>query len=414
MMRASFFLLIILCIGCIRAQDREYSLSEGSELYNTHYFFFQVFPASPGKDTVVYVNSALPSSFVIEHNGLDKGEKTLLLYNDTCKLLISKIDGCYIVNKKKIKAHNTNDRKLLLYFVNSKVVIYSGEVKAGEIALDFNHLKRIGVALKKNKDFSCKYLGCYEPCEFREMDYGKTLDDGVYKRIKSKMTKQGVDDDYSLTFPDDIRYNSPRSIRFEYRFEDSKKEGKTKTQRGRSEISGVHSSLLMGKWIVEFDLYIPHETIDDGVLRECITQLHDNSTVALSPAFSIGLVGGELYCRLRGDSIPIEQWEKRNRPAGGTHISTLGYLKKDTWHHVKIYLKLAYQRSMNPQTIIWIDSEKVFESNWPNCYNYEPKKAGVFDYIKFGIYKSGWLGLKKKPVGTDRRIYYFDNYRVKY
>ena len=89
-------------------------------------------------------------------------------------------------------------------------------------------------------------------------------------------------------------------------------------------------------------------------------------------------------------------------------------MKKDTWHHVKIYLKLAYQRSMMPQTIVWVDSKKVLESNLPNCYNYTPKKAGVYDYIKFGIYKSSWLGLKQKPEGTDRRIYYFDNYKVKY
>lgn len=413
-MRAAFALLIILCIGCVRAQDREYILSEGSELYNTRYFFYQDFPSTTAKDTVVYINSALPSSFVIEHNGLNRGEKTLLLYNDTCKLLIYKTVEGYIVNKKKMKVHDSNESKLLLYFVNSKVAIYSGDVKVGEMPLDYNHNIRIGVVLKKNDGFSCKYLCCYEPCVFKEIDYGKILDDGIYKRIKSKISKQGVDDDYSLTFPKDISFNSPRSIRIEYRFEDSKKTGKTKTQRGRCEISGVHSSSLMSKWIVEFDLYVPHETVDDGEIRECITQLHDNSNAALSPAFSIGLIDGELYCRLRGDSIPVEQWQKRNKPAGGTHLTNLGYLKKDTWHHIKIYLKLAFQRSMNPQTIIWLDSKKVLESNLPNCYNYTPKKDGMYDYIKFGIYKSGWLELKQQPIDTDRRVYYFDNYKVKY
>ena len=171
---------------------------------------------------------------------------------------------------------------------------------------------------------------------------------------------------------------------------------------------------MMGKWVIEFDFYVPKETADDSQRYDIITQLHDYSKQALSPAFCIGMKGGELFCRLRGDSIPVEQWKKQNEPVSGTHITTLGYLTKDTWHHVKIFLKLSFQRSMNPLTVIWLDSEKVFESDLPNCYNYEPKNPGVYDYIKFGIYKSSWLGLAQKPVDTDRRIYYFDNYKVKY
>lgn len=414
MMGVVFLTCIMMCVGCIHADDREYQLSEYSEVYNTHYIYHKTFIEPIKKDTVVYIETKVPSSFVVEHSGLNIGEKTIIIYNDTCKIHLTRTVSKYIVNDRTMKIPNGLGRKISLYFINRKVVLYADGIIVGEMPLDFDHSKKIGVKLMKDVVYSCKFFCCYEPCEFEEIDYGKALDKGIFKRIKSKMSKQSTENDYSLTFPDDIRCKSARSIRFEYRFENSKMEGMTKTQRGRSEISGVHSSSLMGKWIIEFDLFIPHKTKDDKESRDCITQLHDYSSVALSPAFSIGMIDGELYCRLRGDCIPVEKWEKRNEPKSGAHIFKMGKLEKDVWHHVKIYLKLAYQHSMMPQTIIWVDSEKIFESDLPNCYNYEPKKAGMYDYIKFGIYKSSWLGKKKRPTDTDKRIYYFDNYKVKY
>lgn len=405
--------VVFLWVSCASA-DTEYKLTGSSDAYNTQYLYHQNFEDPIRQDSTIFIDTKLPEQFVVELGALKEGEKNLLLYDDTKELLITKSNGRYTVNGKRLKDDYLNDTKLSLYFINDKVVLYVNEQLAGDIKLRFDHRKKIGVKWAKDGKYSYDYLNCYQPCEFKTIDYGQLMDGGIWSTRKGKMSQQNVGEDYSLRFAEDLARRSPRSMRFEYRFEDSKKEGKSKTQRGRSEISGVHSSSLMGKWIIEFDLYIPHYTKDDSVNRECITQLHDYSTVALSPAFSIGMRNGELYCRLRGDSIPVEQWEKRNKPASGTHILPLGYMKKDTWHHVKIYLKLAYQRSMMPQTIVWVDSKKVLESNLPNCYNYTPKKAGVYDYIKFGIYKSSWLGLKQKPEGTDRRIYYFDNYKVKY
>ena len=401
-----------ICACC--SEDNYYRLSAYSEAYNTHYLYHQNFEEPIRQDSTIFIDTKLPAQFVVELGALKEGEKNLLLYDDTKELLITKSNGRYTVNGKRLKGDYLNDTKLSLYFINNKVALYVDEQLAGDIKLRLDHRKKIGVKWTKDGKYSYSYFNCYQPCGFKEIDYGLLMDGGVWSTWIGKMTQQNVGEDYSFQLPTDISYRSQRSMRFEYRFDDSKKKGKNKTQRGRSEIAGVSSSSLMGKWVIVFDFLVPHETDDDSLRYDMITQLHDHSTEALSPAFCLLMKSGELYCRLRGDSIPVELWEKRNKPASGTHILPLGYLKKDTWHHVKIYLKLAYQRSMMPQTIVWVDSKKVLESNLPNCYNYTPKKAGVYDYIKFGIYKSSWLGLKQKPEGTDRRIYYFDNYKVKY
>ena len=400
-------------IGCL-SKDKETLLSERSEEYNLHYLYHQNFSQSFMKDTIVYIDKELPNSFVIELGGLKNGQKSVLVYNDNQELLITKNNGRYIIDGNTMDLPTNNDYKLSLYVISGKVFIYADEKKIGDLSHNIDPSKRIGVKFVKNDSLSYDYLCCYELCEFKEIDYGKQLDTGVLTRTPKLLSSQGVSEIYSLTLPQDITCNSPRSIRFEYRFEDSKKEGKTKTQKGRSEISGVQSSSIMGKWIIEFDFLIPQETSDDYKYKEIITQLHEGSMDAISPAFCIGMWKGKLYCRLRGDSIPIGQWEKRNKPINGTYIKRLGYLEKNKWHHIKIFIREAYQRSMNPLTVIWVDSVKVFESNHPNCYNYEPRRKDLYNYIKFGIYKSSWLKLKACRTETARRIYYFDNYKVKY
>ncbi len=412
---ATIISVIFLCFsGCASAEEKQYELAALSEAYNIHYLYHQNFTEPIRQDSMVYIDAKLPAQFVVELGALKEGESSLLIYNNNKELLIAKSNRRYTVNGKRMKNDYLDDTKLSLYFVNNKVVLYVDEKQAVYVKLNFDHRMKIGVKCTKDGRYNYNYLNCYKPCEFKNIDYGQLMDEGVWVTRKGKLLQQNVGEDYSLRLSPDITCLSQYSIRFEYRFEDSKKEGKSKTQRGRSEIAGVSSSSLMGKWVIEFDFFVPHETADDSLRYDMITQLHDHSTQALSPAFSMLMKNGELICRLRGDSIPVEQWEQHNKPAGGTHILPLGYLKKDTWHHVKIYLKLAYQRSMMPQTIVWVDSKKVLETNLPNCYNYMPKKAGAYDYIKFGIYKWSWLGLKRKPQGTDRRIYYFDNYKVKY
>ncbi len=412
------FTILILMIFALfpllaHSEEKEYLLSGSSEEYNIRYLYHQIFPSPIKKDTIVFIDKELPKSFVIELKGLKDGEKTVLIYNDNQELTISRKNSVYYIDNLTMEKSLGTSTKLSLYFVNGKLVIYNDDERIGTQELYVNPQKRIGVNLQKDGSSTCRYLGCYELCDFKEMDYGKILDTGIFRKAKG-LSSQGVDKDYSLRLPQDTVCNSPHSTRFEYRFEDSKMDGKSKAQRGRSEISGVHSSSLMGKWIIEFDLLVPKETNDDHMFKECITQIHEGSMDAISPAFSIGMWKGELYCRLRGDSIPIGQWEKRNAPVNGSPITSLGRITKGEWHHIKIFLREAYQRSMNPLTVIWVDSVKVFESNHPNCYNYEPRRKALYNYIKFGIYKSAWLRLKACREETVRRIYYFDNYKVRY
>ena len=413
MMKTLILLVSALFPLLAHAEEKEYLLSGHSEEYNIRYLFHQNFPSHIQKDTIVFIDKELPESFVIELGGLKDGDKTVLIYNDNKELTVSKRNGVYHIDDQSLEKSVGISTKLSLYFVNGKLIVYSDDERIGMQELYINPQKRIGVSLQKDGSSTCRYLGCYELCDFKEMDYGKILDSGVFIRTKG-LSSQGVGKDYSLRLPQDTVCNSPHSIRFEYRFEDSKMTGKSRAQRGRSEISGVYSSSLMGKWIIEFDLLVPKETNDDPMFKECITQIHEGSMDAISPAFNIGMWKGKLYCRLRGDSIPIGQWEERNVPVNGSPITSLGRITKGEWHHIKIFLREAYQRSMNPLTVIWVDSVKVFESNHPNCYNYEPRRNGLYNYIKFGIYKSAWPGLKACRAETARRIYYFDNYKVRY
>ena len=204
-----------------------------------------------------------------------------------------------------------------------------------------------------------------------------------------------------------------RSIRFEYRYEDSRELNKGRTQRGRSELSGVHAKSPMNKWIIEFDLFIPNETQADSLYRDVITQIHESSLISgVSPGFSIGIKGDNLIAKVQGmagvlSKNPVENKKKMKRVYGD-----LGRISKNEWHHIKIYLREAYVVEMMPRTVIWLDGVKKISLDEPNCYSYTPRNT-TYNYLKFGIYKWDWLN--KEPVsGTERRVYYFDNYMVKY
>lgn len=407
--------ILSLCSSLSQAKDKVYRLSGRSDEYNIRYLYHQSFIQPILRDTVVYIGVDLPESFVLELAGPQEGEKSVLVYNDDQEMSISMKNGRYVIDGRSFRAPAGGGNKLSFYYINGKLIVYVDDKKAGKVKVDLNPKKRIGVKWKADGTLSYDYLCCYEICEFKDVKYGEMFDDGVFRQMKSFFTSQSIGKDYSLNFPADVTCHSPRSMRFEYRFEDAKtEEDKSKTQRTRSEISGVHSSSLMGKWIIEFDFLIPEETMDDAENKEIITQLHEGSDDAISPAFCLGMWKGELFCRLRGDNIPIGQWKKRNVPAGGTHLASLAYLEKGVWHHVKVFLREAYQQSMNPLTVVWLDSKKVFESRLPNCYNYEPRKQGAYNYLKFGIYKSAWINIEECGEEKSRRVYYFDNYKVRY
>ena len=246
-------------------------------------------------------------------------------------------------------------------------------------------------------------------------DYGKELDGGrIIKSKRIRISPHNVGASYSLTFPEDITCNSLKSIRFEFRYEDTHAKGKSPMQRVRSEISGVSAKTLMSEWTIEYDLYVPFETLDDNMFKEIVTQIHENSSNPISPSFSLSVKGGFLTCSIKGDSIPISKWKNLNKPTH-SHIRQLIYLEKNRWYHVKAFVGEGYRYDMNPLTRVWVDGKLLFESYQPNCYNYIAVNKESYNYLKFGIYKPGWEILNKKGNMNlnNNRIYYFDNFIVK-
>lgn len=391
----------------------EYQLSLDSECYNTQYFFCADFDAGQQIDTLFFVPSEI-QDFVVEIGSIKRGEKVCFVYNDSKKIIIKNY-GDYLRIGRHTIALDPKEKvfsKLSLYFVNDKMIVYVDYTRKYEKEQRIDLHKRIGVNKGRNSD--AWFLYCYEPVPFKETNYGALLEDG--QMIKSKeyrMSPHNVGAAYSLTFPTDITCNSRRAIRFEYRQEDSQNADATRMQRARSEISGVFSNSAQNKWIIEYDLYIPEETIDDNQFSEIITQLHEASTMSTVPSFSLSVHGGWLYCTINGDKTRIEHWGTRKRP-NDQLTRKLIYLQKDSWHHLKIFIKEGWRIDASPSTKIWVDGELILENNDPNCYSYTPRAEGLYNYLKFGIYKSGWLMTSDVPSDVRVRTYYFDNFVVKY
>ena len=390
----------------------EYNLSTDSEEYNTIYLFHENNLSPKNQNGIQYIPVSLPQSFVVELGSLANGCQSALVYNDNIELIISKYANHYYVDGVLLEGVYVNEKKISLYFVNNKIVFYIDDYKVGERRVYYDYRKKVGIKWSKKEPYSYYFMNCYFPQPFQQMNYGHVFEKDMGTQYAKSVQKQNVGKHYSLTFPTQISNNSLSSIRFEYRFDDSKDVSKSKTARGRSEISGVQAKSPMNKWIIEFDIYVPHTTADDPESTECITQLHEGFSNSTVPAFNIGIDNGFLYCRIRGDSVLRKKADKIY-PLN-TYTKKLCYLKKERWYHIKALVKEGYQSGHIPLTKIWIDNELVFESNRPNCYHYVPSKEGRYNYIKFGIYKSKWLSQKGCNPKTKTRVYYFDNYTVKY
>ena len=391
----------------------EYSLSQWSEEYNTRYFYCGELD-SIDVDSTIYVYEMLPESFVVELGVLEVGEKTIFVCDDDQELVISNKKGKLIVGEKSIGKVRQNYNKMSLYFVNGKMIVYLDDKKIFDMLFPLERNKKIGVKLSKDKGYVCRYFNCYEPVAFKVADYGAELEEGrLIRNGASRMYAHNVGEKYNLTFPSDIVINSQRSIRFEYRFENSKKENVREMLRARSEISGVFSKSPKNKWIIEFDLYVPEVTVDDTAISECITQIHEGSKHPTFPSFCLRVKSGILYCNIKGDCIRIEDWCKKVNPINNLTTPLL-YLEKNRWYHVKVYLKEGWLQEDRPLTKVWVDGTQLFESDKPNSYCYTPQNQGYYDYLKFGIYKSGWVKVKEVEKELQTRAYIFDNYVVKY
>ena len=412
-MRLFVMLTLLVCrLLLLSAVNKEYELSPTSEEYNTRYFYCSNYYAPQLSDKIEYIDVELPQVFVIELSTLIDGEQTVVAYNDNKKLVISKEGNTYRVNRLMIDAECNH--KISLYFINKKIKIYFDEQKVGELSASLDNKKRVGVKWDKKWGNSHRFMNCFEPVPFKVADYGRSLEGGrLYADRSFRKTRHGVDEPYSLTYPTDITNHSKRSIRFEYRYENALKDGASKMRRGRSEISGVYSESPMNKWIMDFDFYVPSETREDSTCSEAVTQLHEGSLTPTFPTFVISVINGSLQCNVKGDSTLISEWKINKRPF---HInySKQYPLEKETWHHIKAYIKEGYQISAMPLTMVWVDGTLVFESYMPNCYNYPPAAEGIFDYHSFGVYKSSWVRGVVPDSTIQTRIYYFDNYIVRH
>lgn len=410
---------VIILIGLLlgiyaNAEDKEYKLSIDSDKYNTHYFYCLDYQSILMAEGIIYVDKVLPPSFVVEMGALQNNEHSLLVYNDTSELLISKEKGKYRFNQYTVNRQTKVEQKLSLYFVNQKVVFYIDEEYACEMPLPFDYKKKIGIRCGLRNGYVCRFLNCYTPVPFKVADYGNALDDCNLNSTRGiRIRPHNVGMDYSLTYPSDVTCDSKRSIRFEYRFEDTKAGNVNAMRRARSEISGVFCNSPRNKWIIEYDLLIPQETKDDKAYTEIITQIQKESKIPIGPAFCLNMLDGWLKCSIQGDSVPVGEWQGK-RQATHWAYPRLQRLDKGRWHHIKIYLKEGIQYSDLPLTKVWVDGVLKLESHQPNCYSYDPTKAGLYDYLKFGVYKPGWKKLKETPSTLGNRVYYFDNVVVKY
>lgn len=410
-----FLLLFLTTLSCdkAKAQEVEFQLSRYSEEYNTNYLYCGDF-ANDQRDTTIFLSVPLPNAFVIEVGALKEGEQTAILYNDNKKLVIANNKDRLTVNGNRIRSKNISYTKLSLYFANGRLTVYQDDNKTKTWKFTIDPKKKVGLKISKKDGYSCRMWNCYEPKPFKIADYGSVLENGDVKNTRGvRVAQHSVGENYNLTFPMNIVKNSNRSIRFEYRYQDTKKEGASKMQRGRSEISGVFAYSPKNKWIIEYDLYIPKETQDDEVATEIITQIHEGSSTPVSPAFCLFMKGGYLGCTAKGDSCDLGDWAGKRKPSH-TYSKRLLYLQKERWYHIKIYLKEGWRSEDQPLTRVWVDGALLYESTVPNCYNYAVKPGSHYDYLKFGVYKGSWLNAKDVEREKQTRIYYFDNYVVKY
>ena len=411
----NLLLLYLTTLFCYRAEAQEVvcSLSRCSEEYNTNYIYCGDF-ANDQRDTTVFLPEQLPMGFVLEVGALKDREKTAILYDDDKELVIANRKGRLTVDGKKIGGRDRSYTKLSLYFVNGKLLVYLDDKKTKTWKFPIEPKKKVGLRISKKEGYVCRMFNCYEPVPFKVADYGAVLDDGDVKNTEGvRASRHSVGADYNLTFPTDITKKSNRSIRFEYRFQDTKKEGASNMQRGRSEISGVFAYSPKNKWIIEYDLYIPNETQDDESATEIITQIHEGSSTPTSPAFCLYMKGGYLGCTAKGDNRDLSEWVSKRKPSY-TDSKRLLYLQKERWYHIKIYLKEGWRPEDQPLTRVWVDGAVLYESTVPNCYKYDVRPGAHYDYLKFGIYKSGWLSAEDVEREKQTRVYYFDNYVVKY
>lgn len=401
-----FFFVTNVCF----AKVIEYRLSSDSEEYNVNYFFCSSINDDL-RDSLSLYN--YPSSFIVEINSLGKDEKFTICYNKLDSFSIIPQNEKYLLGQKSLFKTNNDGGVISLYFVNNRILLYQGGKLIGKRRFVLNPGKPIVFKWNKESRFdSGHFINCYEPIPFRRFDYGGVLDNGLFFGYSPfKIISENIGTDYCLKTSNNYRCNSSSSLRFEYNYNDSQNISYNTNRRARSEISGVYSKSPMSKWIIEFDIFIPDSTKDDEDDFEIITQIHEGCKISTTPSFFLYMLNGFLSYSLRGDDVLIEKWNSKMSPKY-VYNDKICYLSKEKWHHIKVYLKEGWRYECSPLTKVWVDDNLVFVSKVPNCYCYTPAKSGYYNFIKFGIYKPGWLGKSICKKEISKRVYYFDNYLV--
>ena len=127
-MKVIHFSLFLFVCFLLNYSIKEFRLSQYSEEYNTHYFYCGNADCI-NTDTTMYVDDKLPEAFVVEMGPLKEGENTAFVYNDEKELIVSNMKGALRIGDKIIGKIKDVDSKILLYFVNGKMIIYLDDVK---------------------------------------------------------------------------------------------------------------------------------------------------------------------------------------------------------------------------------------------------------------------------------------------
>ena len=151
---------------------------------------------------------------------------------------------------------------------------------------------------------------------------------------------------------------------------------------------------------ISFDAYFPSTAID--VERtDIMMQMHDrDGTYRGFVPFILTYDNNKIKITLASIDMPKGGADDVVKWVQGAEIALI---ETDKWHRFDLEIKERYDVNQNPFTKICIDSQLVFESRKPNCFN-----DLLGSSPQYGIYKNLW----GEGVTTFER--YFDNFKITY
>lgn len=192
----------------------------------------------------------------------------------------------------------------------------------------------------------------------------------------------------------------------------------------------------LDSFVFSVDVFFPAEGNETWILDELYQELfiqehHVGYKIPFSPSISISINKGRLYLH----TISMEHIARGEAASDNDLKYRVGYfarltsdneeqmlyhnhegdkrdlpeLKKGQWHNITMFVKLGYNQSQGPRTVVYLNGIKALDWDTPNAYNCQE----YGEYMEFGIYKWSWStqeNREKTPI--KRRVLYFDN--IKY